>query len=282
MSDLPPAVLAAVLLAALLHASWNAALKTQPDTFLAALAVTGGAGLVGAVMLPFLPAPGAASWPFIAASGAIHVVYYLLLAWAYRHADISHAYHLMRGGAPVLVALAASALAGEWLHGAQWAAVGLICAGGAVLTFGASTKTGSRASTLIALLAAVLIAAYTLVDGIGVRRSGSPAAYTAWILILGALGAIAVSWRRTEGRLPAYVLQKPGLVLLGGVATTGAYGIALWAMTLAPVAVVAALRETSIVFATAIAALLLRERMTRARVVGASVIALGAAAMRLA
>ena len=210
------------------------------------------------------------------------MLYYLLLAWTYRHADNSHAYHLMRGGAPVLVALAATTLAGERLHGAQWAAVGLICAGGAVLTFGASGRTGSRASTLLALMAAVLIAGYTLVDGIGVRRSGSPAAYTAWILILGALGAIAVSWRRTEGRLPAYVLQKPGLVLLGGAATTGAYGIALWAMTLAPVAVVAALRETSIVFATAIAALLLRERMTRARVVGAGVIALGAAAMRLA
>lgn len=283
---MPPLVLLAVLLAALMHAAWNAALKSQPDTFLAALAVSAGAGLVGAALLPFLPAPAGASWPFIAASGAIHVVYYLLLAWAYRHADISHAYPLMRGGAPVLVALAASTLAGERLQAAQWAAIGLICAGGVVLTIGARARTADTpvgpSPTLLALMAAVLIAGYTLVDGLGVRRSGSPASYTAWILILGALGAIAVSWRRTEGRLPAFVLRKPGLVLLGGVATTGSYGIALWAMTQAPVAVVAALRETSIVFATGIAALLLRERMTRARVAGAGIIALGAVAMRLA
>ena len=278
-----PGVLAAVLLAALLHASWNAALKAQPDTFLAALAVTGGAGLIGALALPFLAAPDAASWPFIAASGAIHVVYYLLLGWAYRHADISHAYPLMRGGAPVLVALAAGALTGEQLHGAQWLAIGLICAGGAVLTFGTRSANGAGpAPTLLALTIAALIAAYTLVDGIGVRRSGSPAAYTAWILLLGALGAMAVSWRRSEGRLPAYLRHRPALVLLGGLATTGAYGIALWAMTLAPVALVAALRETSIVFATLIAALLLRERMTRARLLGAGVIALGAVTMRLA
>ena len=278
-----PGVLAAVLLAALLHASWNAALKAQPDTFLAALAVTGGAGLIGALALPFLAAPDAASWPFIAASGAIHVGYYLLLGWAYRHADISHAYPLMRGAAPVLVALAAGALTGEQLHGAQWLAIGLICAGGAVLTFGTRSANGAGpAPTLLALTIAGLIAAYTLVDGIGVRRSGSPAAYTAWILLLGALGAMAVSWRRGEGRLPAYLRHRPALVLLGGIATTGAYGIALWAMTLAPVALVAALRETSIVFATLIAALLLRERMTRARLLGAGVIALGAVTMRLA
>jgi len=278
-----PGVLAAVLLAALLHASWNAALKAQPDTFLAALAVTGGAGLIGALALPFLAAPDAASWPFIAASGAIHVVYYLLLGWAYRHADISHAYPLMRGGAPVLVALAAGALTGEQLHGAQWLAIGLICAGGAVLTFGTRSANGAGpAPTLLALTIAALIAAYTLVDGIGVRRSGSPAAYTAWILLLGALGAMAISWRRSEGRMPAYLRHRPALVLLGGLATTGAYGIALWAMTLAPVALVAALRETSIVFATLIAALLLRERMTRARLLGAGVIALGAVTMRLA
>lgn len=280
-ATMPPLVLAAVLLAALMHASWNAALKAQPDTTLAALAVSGGAGLLGAVALLFLPPPDPASWPFIAASGAIHVVYYLLLAWAYRHADISHAYPLMRGCAPVLVALAGQLVAGERLHGAQWAAIGLIGAGGAVLTFGARQPAGAKA-TVLALLAAVLIAAYTLVDGIGVRRSGSPAAYTCWILMLGAVGAVAVSWRSTEGRLPAYVLRRPGLVLLGGVATTGSYAIALWAMTLAPVAVVAALRETSIVFATAIAALVLRERMTRARVAGAGIIALGAVAMRLA
>ena len=281
MTAMPPLVLGAVWLAALLHAAWNAALKAQPDTVLAALAVTGGAGLVGAAMLPFLDAPAAASRPFIAASGAIHTFYYLLLAWAYRHADFSHAYPLMRGCAPVLVALAGSLLAHEQLLAGQWAAIAIICAGSLVLTLGGAKRAG-RGATPLALLAACLVAAYTLVDGIGVRHAGSPAAYTGWVLLLGALGATGVAWRRSSGRLPDFVWRHPKLVLMGGVATTGAYGIALWAMTLAPVAMVAALRETSIVFATAIAALLLRERMTRARVLGAAIIALGAAAMRLA
>lgn len=279
---MPAPVLAAILFAALLHASWNSALKAQADTFMAALAVTTGAALLGALALPVLVPPDAGSWPFIAVSSLLQIAYYALLAAAYRHADFGHAYPLMRGIAPVLVALAGGLLAGERLHAAQWSAVFLVCAGGAALTLGARPQAAGAARThALVLLTAIVIAAYTLVDGIGVRRSGSPAAYTAWIFLFTGIGIAALSWRRTAGRLPAYLARNSALALLGGAATAGSYGIALWAMTQAPVAVVAALRETSIVFATAIAVLVLRERATPGRLCGAGLIALGAAAARL-
>lgn len=276
-------VLAAILLAALLHAAWNAALKARTDTFMAALAVMSGAALIGALALPFLTPPAVASWPFIAASGLLHIFYYSLLAAAYRHADIGHAYPLMRGVAPVLVALTGAFFTGETLQAAQWGAIGLICAGGAALTLGARGQaSGGMRPTVLVLLTAVTIAAYTLVDGLGVRRSGSPAAYTAWVFIASGIGIAVVSWRRTGGQLPGYMARNPTLPLLGGVATTASYSLALWAMTQAPIAVVAALRETSIVFATAIAVFVLRERATRARICGAGLVALGAVAVRLA
>ena len=281
---MPPAVpglvLIAVLGGALLHAAWNAAIKAEPDKLLAAVAVTLGAALLGAGALLFLPAPAAASWPFIAASSMLQVLYYLLLAATYRDADISHAYPLMRGTAPVLVAILNSG--NEALHPAQLAATALVCAGGAVICLGGGGLRSSRRTLVLALLTALVIAAYTLVDGLGVRRSGAPAAYTAWLFILAGAGVALASRHQLRGRLAAYLTARPLLVLGGGFASAASYGVALWAMTLAPIAVVAALRETSIVFAAAIAAWVLRERVGPARVAGAVLIAGGAAVLRLA
>lgn len=277
--SVPGVVVAAVLGAALLHAAWNAAIKAEPDKLLAAVAVTLGAALLGALALFFLPAPSPASWPCIAASSALQVLYYLLLAATYRDADISHAYPLMRGTAPVLVAVLNSG--SEALQLPQLAAIALVCAGGAVIGLGSGKLVSSRRTLVLALLTALVIAAYTLVDGLGVRRSGAPAAYTAWLFVLTGLG-VALACRRRLGGLAGYLAAKPLLALGGGLATAGSYGIALWAMTLAPIAVVAALRETSIVFAAAIAAWVLRERVGRARVAGAVLIAGGAIVLRLA
>jgi drug/metabolite transporter (DMT)-like permease len=277
---MPTLVLAAVLGAALLHAAWNAAIKAEPDKLLAAVAVTLGAGLLAAAALLFLPAPAAASWPFIAASSVLQVVYYLLLAATYRDADISHAYPLMRGTAPVLVALANSG--NEALHLPQLVAVALVCAGGAVICAGGGGLKSSRRTLVLALLTALVIACYTLVDGLGVRRSGAPAAYTAWLFLLSGIGVPLACRGRVRGRLSAYLGARPLLVLGGGAACAASYGVALWAMTLAPIAVVAALRETSIVFAAVIAALVLRERVGPARIAGAVLIAGGAVVLRLA
>ncbi|MCC2972561.1 EamA family transporter [Massilia sp. IC2-476] len=277
---MPGLVLAAVLCAALLHAAWNAAIKAEPDKLRAAGAVTLGAALLGAASLPYLAAPLGASWPYIAGSAALHLIYYRLLAATYRDADFSHAYPLIRGAAPVLVALANSG--SEALHPAQALALGLVFAGGAVVCVGGGGLRASRRTLGLALLTAVIVAACTLVDGLGVRRSGAPAAYTAWLFLLTGLGVTLTGPRRLHAELGAYVRARPLLVLGGGIATVGSYGIALWAMTMAPIAVVAALRETSIVFAAAIAAWVLRERVGPARIAGAVLIAGGAAVLRLA
>lgn len=288
----PPYVIAAVLGAALLHATWNALVKgrasaghQQGDPLPATVLVLGGGALASALLLPFMSAPAPASWPFIAASSLTQVAYYLLLIETYAHGDMSHAYPLMRGSAPLLVALVNGVLTGERLNGAQWIAVCLICGGVLAMLLGARTTSasaGQRRATMFALATACVIALYTMIDGAGVRRSGAPAAYTMWIFLL--TGTAVAAWAaRGRGReLLRLAAARPLLLPLGGVSTLGSYGIALWAMTLAPVAAIAALRETSILFATAIAALFLRESVGRWRLLAAGLIACGAAAMRLA
>lgn len=274
------AVLAAVLCAALMHAGWNTMLKARGDAFLSTVAVAASAGILCALLLPFLPQPDAASWPFIAASSLAQVLYYALLMATYREGDISHAYPLMRGCAPPIVALLGLAFGGERLAAPQWLAIALISGG--VLTMYAGVRHGAphaRRTTLLALATACVIAAYTLVDGIGVRRSGAPAGYTLWIFLFTAIGVLLLTRRRRAELLP-FVRRHP-LLLGGGAMSVGSYGVALWAMTQAPVAVVAALRETSILFATAIALFILGERVGVLRLLGAALIACGAAAIRL-
>jgi len=277
-------VFLAVLGAALLHASWNALLKRRGEPLLATVLVVAGAACLAAVLLPLLPAPARASWAYIAASSVVQTIYYLLLIETYRDGDVSHAYPLMRGCAPPLVALANGPLTGDRLDVGQWCAMLLICGGVLVQWFtarGTQRTAGSR-TTLFALLTAGVIAAYTLIDGRGVRLSDAPAAYTLWIFLLTGAAVCVCTLRGRTGALAAFARENPLAAPLGGLATVGSYGIALWAMTRAPVAAVAALRETSILFATAIAALVLRERIGRTRLAAVALIACGAVAMRLA
>jgi drug/metabolite transporter (DMT)-like permease len=275
-------VLGAVLLGALLHASWNALVKSRTDTFLVTVLVAGGAGLLSALGLLVLPAPDAASWPYIALSTAIQLAYYALLVAAYRDGDMSHAYPLMRGSAPLLVALASSALIGERLGVVQWLATGCICGGILALFFTARGKhPGAQRTTIFALMTAGMIAAFTLVDGIGVRKSGAPVTYTMWIFMLNGIGLIAWAAARRPGELAAYARMNMGVMLLGGAANLGSFCLALWAMTHAPVAAVAALRETSILFAVAIAGLILHEKVGAQRLAAVALVACGAVAMRL-
>jgi drug/metabolite transporter (DMT)-like permease len=276
-----PSVLLAVLGAALLHASWNALLKRRGEPLLAAVLVVAGSACVAIVLLPFLAAPARASWGFIAASSVVQTVYYLLLIETYRDGQVSHAYPLMRGCAPLLVALIDGPLTGDRLSSGQWCAMLLIC-GGVLGQWLAAPAPGARRTTVYALLTAGVIAAYTLIDGQGVRRSGAPAAYTLWIFLLTGSSVCAWTARGRVRALAAFARANPLVAPLGGVASVGAYGIALWAMTRAPVAAVAALRETSILFATGIAAFILREPIGRARLASVALIACGAVAMRLA
>jgi uncharacterized membrane protein len=282
-------VVTIVLLAALLHASWNALVKAGRDKYLSSLLVACGAGLVSLPLLPLVAAPAPQSWPWLLASACCQVIYYRLLAAAYKHGDMSQAYPLMRGAAPLLVALASVPLLGERLHPRQDLAVMLICGGVLTLTIlrgasvGADTganRQARRRATAYALLNAAVIATYTMIDGIGVRRSGAPAAYTMWLFVLTAALLLLCSTQRWR-ELPAYARSHLQVLLLGGSGTLASYGLALWAMTQAPVAAVAALRETSILFAAAIAALFLRERLAPGRIVAVSLIACGAIVMRL-
>jgi len=287
---MPAHVVMVVLFAALLHAGWNALVKAGPDKYLSTMLVACGAALVALPLLPFTAAPLPASWPWLAASACCQVAYYMLLAAAYRHGDMSQAYPLMRGTAPLLVALASLPLLGERLHPAQDIAVMLICGGVLVLCIlrgpaagadMAANRAARRRATTYALLNAGVIASYTMIDGAGVRLSGAPAGYTMWLFVLTAALLLLCAPRRWAA-LPAYARAHARVMLLGGAGTLASYGMALWAMTLAPVAAVAALRETSILFAAAIAALFLGERLAPARIAAVTLIAAGAIVMRLA
>ncbi len=276
-------VMAIVLFSALLHAGWNALVRASQDKFLASLHVVCGASALGLLALPGLPLPAPASWPWLLASGLIHVVYFSLVARAYQGADLGFAYPLMRGTAPALTALAAVAWLGEAPSAGGWAGIALICSG-VLLLAGRAWRSGAHhpAATLAALANAGVIALYTLVDGLGVRLSGHAFSYTAWVFLLTAVFMLATAlvWR---GRPALRSLASSGrAALLGGAGTLGAYGLALWAMAQAPIALVAALRETSIVFGALISVVFLHEGLSRLRLVSVLLVCAGAVALKLA
>jgi drug/metabolite transporter (DMT)-like permease len=277
---MPFIVFATVISAALLHATWNAIVKSAGDKFLTTIMVTAAAGGLSAALLPFLTAPAPTSWPYAVASALFQITYFLLVARTYQIADMSQAYPLMRGTAPLLVALVAVFRMGDALSLVAWIGVVAICLG--IFSIALGSKLKDRKGVYLALLNALVIAGYTLIDGIGVRRSGAPAAYTLWVFLL--TGVPLTLWVLTARRsvFVPYVSRYWRLGIAGGIGTTASYGLALWAMTVAPVAVVAALRETSILFGTVIAGLVLKEHIGLRRVISACIIACGAAILRLA
>jgi drug/metabolite transporter (DMT)-like permease len=281
---LPLEVIAAVVFGAFLHASWNAIVKSGGDAFQDVVLVTAGAAGFGAVAIAFLPPPLRASWPFIAASVVVHVGYFSLVAAAYRVGDLSHAYPLMRGAAPLVVALTSGALVAEFPPPLAWGGILLICSG--VYGLGrASGRPPGRAptgATVLALATALVIAAYTFVDGIGARRSGHPISYAAWIFVLTAAPLLGWAVLRGRAQVTEHLLRRWYVAPVGGLCTAGSYGLALWAMTRAPIASVAALRETSILFGIALAATVLKEQFGVGRIAAASCIALGVVLLRLA
>jgi drug/metabolite transporter (DMT)-like permease len=269
-----------VLFSAAMHASWNAVVKGGTDKLLSTATVCLGSATVAIVVLPFVDSPERASWPFIATSALLQVLYFRLLAAAYHLADMGLCYPLMRGTAPLLVALASSMLVGEPLSPLAWAGVLAICAG--ILCMAAGLHSRNRAGGSVALLNAFVIAAYTLTDGLGVRRSAAPLAYTLWIFLLtGLMFVTMVAVTRRHVLMP-YVGKYWRAGLAGGTGSAASYGIALWAMTRAPVAIVAALRETSILFGVLIAVFVLKEKLSGARRIAIALIVIGAVVLRSA
>jgi len=277
---MPNFVLLVVLAAALLHASWNLLVKRGGVSTRATTAVIYTvAGLLAALMLPFLPPLPRVAWPYLVSSTGVEVLYGVLLAAAYRVGDLSLAYPLMRGTAPLLVALGSGALVGETLSAVIWGGVALVSGGILVMILDARPHGHARAAIRLALLNAFMIAAYTLIDGRGVRASGAPLSYGAWIFVL--TGIPWLLWLLVRGR--AEVRTAPrllGIGLIGGACSLASYVAALWAMTRAPVAAVAAVRESSILFATALGAVVLGERITPARALAAVGIVAGVVLIR--
>ena len=276
---LSPTVIAAVLLAALLHAAWNIVVRAGPDRRReTALVVTGGA-VLACLALPFLPLPPAATWRYLVTSAGLNAVYFALIAEAYARGAVALAYPLMRGVAPMLAALAAWGLLGEALPPAGWIGIAAICLGVAVLARRRGVP-GERVVARLALANAVVIAAYTLNDAVGARLSGAPLAYVLWMFPLTAVPTLLWLYRRGPPRPPTWPEARRGLG--GAGCAIGSYALVLWAMTRAPVAPVAALRETAILFGVLLARLLLGERPGRWGWGGAVAIAAGAAILRLA
>jgi drug/metabolite transporter (DMT)-like permease len=276
--EIPAGVTLAVLGAALLHASWNVLLKSGADKELESISIAVGSGFLALVIAPFLPAPASASWPWLAGSALVHILYFVFLAGAYRWGELSYTYPVMRGGGPMIVALVGAVALGEVLPLKETLGVVLICAG--ILAF-ASGRHDPRA-TRFAIANAVVIATYTLLDGQGARASGAPVSYTLWFFA--ATGIVLLVYACARGRgaaIAGYFRLKWPRALLGGALAVGSYGIALWAMTRAPIALVAVLRETAVIFAAFLSAIFLREKMTRRRLVATGAVMLGLIALRI-
>jgi len=266
-----------VLAGALLHAAWNALIKSSADKELDTIAVAVGSGVLGLLVAPWLPFPAAQAWPWLAGSAAVHILYFVFLARAYRWGELSYVYPVMRGGGPLIVALAGAAAFGEVLAANHWTGVALICA--AILALAQGPH--DRRATAFALANAAVIAAYTLIDAKGARASDAPVSYAMWFfaangVVIGALGLN----RRGRELLP-YFRRHWGRAAAGGACALGSYGIALWAMARAPVALVAVLRETSVIFAAVLGAVLLGEKMTRRRLVATGAVLAGLVVLKL-
>jgi drug/metabolite transporter (DMT)-like permease len=275
-------VAALVVLAALLHASWNALLKGGTDVLLDTAAIVAGAALVVLPLVFIVPLPAAASWPYLAASVTIHLAYYLLMVGAYRSGDLSLVYPLMRGVAPLFTALIGIVALRELPTAAAWSGIALISAGVVLLALRSLAHLPSRQAMLLALANAGVIAAYTVVDGQGARLAGNAWGYIVWLFVLDLLPFGTYLWIKRGRELQQALWQRKRRGLVGGGLSAGAYAISVWAMTQAPVALVASLRETSVLFAALLGARMLREQLTMRRWLGAGAIVLGAVALKLA
>ncbi|HXF89628.1 MAG TPA: EamA family transporter [Xanthobacteraceae bacterium] len=274
-------VFLAVLLAAAFHAGWNAMVKIDLDRFLSITLISLAAGTVAVAALPFVAVPRESAWPWLAVSALLHTGYKIFLVQAYRAGDLGQVYPIARGAAPLLVWLAMLAT-GEVLTAHAIAGIALLVGGVWLMSVRGGrdlAKLEGRAVTY-ALGTSVFIASYTVTDGLGARINGDAHGYAVWLFVLDGLLMLALLLLM-RGRC-GLAAMRPFIVsgLAGGAMSLGAYWIVIWAATVAPIAMVAALRESSVLFAGAISVLILREPPTRWRLLSALVIVVGMALMR--
>ncbi|MGB1234527.1 MAG: EamA family transporter [Planktomarina sp.] len=274
-------VFIAVLAAAFLHASWNAMIKTGADKQTAMLAMTMGQSVVGLCIIPFVTLPSGQVWLWLIASGIIHMAYQLFLGFAYERGDLSRVYPIARGAAPMMVLIVTLIFAFDPIG--QFDLIGIIVLGAGILLMAQGVFASGEDRKLIplALGSATATAGYSLVDGLGARVMGDPFAYVSWLLLFSLIFY-----------LPAIVAVRGVAVLprsakhywngfLAGVASFAAYAIVVWAMTQAPIALVTALRETSILFAVLIGWLVFGDAMTKGKALAGALIVTGVMLTRL-
>jgi drug/metabolite transporter (DMT)-like permease len=271
-----PLVATAVLFAAVTHASWNAIAHQITDKLVGFTLIAGGGMLIGLVMVPFVAFPASGAWPYLGASALIHVAYYVLLMRSFRLGDFGQAYPIARGTAPLVVTLLAALFAHEVPDG--WAAAGIAfsCAGlTGVALWGLGGRRPNWAAVGAALATGLTIAGYTVVDGLGVRASGSSLGYIAWLMAVEGIALPAYALYRWRGQFTVLLRPFAGLGLLGAALSVLAYGLVLWAQTRAELAPIAALRESSIIVGAAIGAVFFKERFGAPRIAAAGLLVAG-------
>ncbi len=276
-------VFIAVLFAAACHAGWNALIKVGLDPLSTTTLIAIGAAVVAIPFLPFVGLPLTAAWPWLIASTIIHLLYFAALIEAYRTGDLGQVYPIARGSAPLMTAGATTFIVGEKLSLLGWAGIVVLVAGVFLLSArgGRDLVRIDRRSVGFALLTALTICTYSVVDGIGARLAGDPNSYSLCLFIGNAIVLVPYALYR-DGRAIIPAMQtywRRGL--LGGALQTLSYGTVLWAMTLAPIAMVATLRETSVLFGAVIAVVLLKEPLRAMRIVAALLILCGLVLIRM-
>lgn len=267
--------------AAALHASWNAIIRFGEDKVQGMLLLSVTQGLMGLGLALGLTWPGGTTWLWLAGSTVLHTAYKVFLTSAYQRGDLSRVYPIARGTAPMIVAVVGALVLTDVVSGREYLGILLLGCGILAMAHGVFTGGESRKLLPFAFASAVATAGYSLVDGVGARASGDPTVFVAWLFFLdGSLFGLWALAIRGRGVVP----MRAGLWGLGaiaGAASYGAYWIVVWAMTVAPIALVAALRETSILFAVLIGLLFFRERAGPGKVLAAGLIVTGVMLMRL-
>lgn len=278
-----PIVFMAVLLAAAFHAGWNAIVKIDLDRFLSITLISVSACIVAMPMLAFVAIPHAATWPWLLFSISLHTGYKLFLIQAYRAGDLGQVYPIARGAAPLIVSFVMLFVFGETLTPAAMVGVAMLVMGVCLMSIrgGRDRARPEKKAISFALITSIFIAGYTVTDGLGARLNGDAHGYAVWLFVLDGLTMLGImlalrGWRGLAALRPYW---RSGLA--GGTMSLGAYWIVIWATTLAPIALVSALRESSVLFAAAISVLILREPLTRWRVLSALAIVTGILATRM-
>lgn len=278
------AVFLAVLFAALCHAGWNALIKVGLDPLSTTTLISLGSGAVALALTPFVGLPALAAWPWLIASVVIHLFYFASLIESYRTGDLGQVYPIARGAAPLMTASATTIFVGERLSLIGWGGIVALVAG----IFLLSARGGRELSHIdkravgFALFTALTVCAYSVVDGVGGRLAGNPNAYSLWLFAGIAVVMLPYAlWRDGRDVVPAMqAYWRRGLA--GGALQLLSYGIAIWAMTLAPIAIVATLRETSVLFGAVIAVVVLKEPLRPVRIAAALLILCGLVLIRVA